>query len=98
MSALINRVQFQVKKTGSHLGVYFARVLTGSWIGLIFAHLFQQIFAFENFLFLFVILLFTAVIVRISRNWGILSVVIFNLFCVLVVVLMQMYIKVAPGA
>jgi hypothetical protein len=97
MGQVIKRMQFHVEKTTSHLGTYFLRVLTGSWIGLIFAHFFQMIFGFENFLFLFVIILFTGVVVRITRGWGFLSVVIFNLFCILVTALLQMYIKVAPG-
>ena len=97
MGQFVNKMQFQVKKTSTHMGVYFLRVVTGSWIGLIFAHFFQYIFEFENFLFFFVIVLMTGAIVRITRGWGFLSVVIFNLFCILVAILLQMYIKVAPG-
>ena len=98
MSQLINKVQFQVKNSSAHFGTYIFRVLTGGWIGMVFAHLFQGIFAFENFLFLFVIVLMTGTIVRITRGWGFFSVVILNLFCILVGILLQMYIQVAPGA
>lgn len=93
----LGQMQFQVKKSTSHMGVYFLRVVTGAWIGVVFAHFFQHIFGFENFLFLFVLILMTGTIVRISRGWGGIAVIIFNLFCILVAVLLQLYIKVAPG-
>ena len=98
MSEVLNKVNFHVKKTSNDFGTYIFRVLTGGWIGMVFAHLFQMIFAFENFLFFFVIVLVTGAIVRITRGWGFFSVVILNLFCILVGALLQMYVKVAPGA
>lgn len=98
MGEMINKVQFRMKKTSGDMGTYLLRVATGGWIGMVFAHLFQMIFAFENFLFFFVIVLMTGTIVRITRGWGFFSIIILNLFCILVGILLQMYIKVAPGA
>lgn len=98
MGQTLNKVQFQIKKSSTDLGTYIFRVLTGGWIGMIFAHFFQMIFKFENFLFLFVIVLMTGVIVRITKGWGLFSVIILNLFCVLIGVLLHMYIKIAPGS
>ncbi len=98
MGEMINRVQFQVKKSSGDFGTYVARVVTGGWIGLVFAHFFQMIFAFENFLFFFIIVLITGSIVRITKGWGFFSVVILNLVCVLLGALLQMYVKMAPGA
>ncbi len=95
---MISKVQFQMKKSSGDMGTYIFRVLTGGWIGMVFAHLFQMIFAFENFLFLFVIVLMTGVIVRMTKGWGFFSVVILNLFCILIGALLQMYVQVAPGA
>ena len=98
MGELINKMNFQVKKSSNDIGTYIFRVFTGGWIGLIFAHFFQMIFGFENFLFFFIIILMTGAIARITRGWGFFSVVILNLFCILVGALLQMYIKIAPGA
>lgn len=98
MSEMMSRMQFHVKKRSNDFGTYVFRVFTGGWIGLIFAHLFQMIFAFENLIFLFVIVLMTGVIVRITKGWGFFSVILLNLFCVLVGALLQMYVQVAPGA
>ena len=98
MSEMMSRVQFQMKKRSSDFGTYIFRVMTGGWIGLVFAHLFQLIFAFETLLFLFVIVLMTGVIVRITKGWGFFSVILLNLFCILVGALLQMYVQVAPGA
>ncbi len=98
MGEMIHRLQLQTKKTSVDLATYVFRVITGGWIALIFAHFFQYIFAFENFLFFLVMVVVTGAVVKITRGWGPISVVIFNLFCVLLVVLLQLYLKIAPGA
>ncbi len=98
MGEMISRVNFQVKKKSGDFGTYVFRVLTGGWIGMVFAHLFQLIFEFENFLFLFVIVLMTGAVVRVTKGWGFFSIVLLNLFCILVGTLLQLYVKVAPGA
>ena len=98
MSNVINKVQFQVKKTSSDMGTYIFRVLTGGWIGLVVAHFFQMIFEFQNFLFFFVIVLMTGAVVRITKGWGYIPIMILNLVCILTGALLQMYIKMAPGA
>lgn len=98
MADMINKMQFHVKKSSNDLGTYFLRVMTGGWIGMIFAHFFQMIFEFENFLFFFVIVLMTGAIVRVTKGWGFFSVVILNLFCILIGILLQMYVTIAPGA
>ena len=98
MGQMINKMQFQVKKTSNDIGTYIFRVMTGGWIGMVFAHIFQQLFGFGNLLFFFVIVLATGAVVKMTRGWGFVSVVIFNLFCVLVGALLRMYIMVAPGA
>ena len=98
MAELISKVQFQVKKSSSDFGTYFFRVVTGGWVGMVFAHIFQMIFEYGNFLFFFVIVLMTGSILRVTRGWGFFSVTVLNLFCILIGVLLRMYITVAPGA
>ena len=98
MGEMISKMQFQVKKRSNDFGTYIFRVFTGGWIGMVFAHLFQMIFAFENLLFLFIIVLVTGVVVRLTKGWGFFAVVLLNLFCILAGALLQMYVKVAPGA
>lgn len=98
MGEMMSKMQFQVKKSSSDLSTYIFRVLTGGWVGMIFAHIFQMIFEYGNFLFFFVIVLMTGSIVRVTKGWGFFSVIILNLFCILIGVLFRMYIIVAPGA
>ncbi len=98
MGEMISKMNLQVRKKSSDFGTYVFRVLTGGWIGMVFAHLFQMIFEFENFLFLFVIVLMTGAIVRVTRGWGFFGIVLLNLFCILVGTLLQLYVQVAPGA
>ena len=97
MGQMINKVQFQVKKSSNDFGTYLLRVLTGGWIGMVFAHIFQMIFEFGNFLFIFVILLMTGSVLKVTKGWGFFAVLIFNAFCIMVGALLRMYIMVAPG-
>ena len=97
MSRFVHNGQIYLKKTSGDFGLYSLRVATGGWIGLIFAHLFQRMFGFQNLLFFFVIVLMTGALVRVSKNWGLVSVFIFNLICILVGALLRMYLEVAPG-
>lgn len=98
MGQMINKMQFQVKKTSNDFGTYILRVITGGWLGMVFAHIFQLLFGFGNLLFFFVIVLSTGAVVKMTRGWGFVSVIIFNLFCILVGALLRMYVMVAPGA
>jgi hypothetical protein len=98
MGEMINRIHFQAKKTSTDLGTYFFRVMTGGWIGMVFAHLFQLTFKFENLLFTFIIVLVTGIVVRLTKGWGFFSIVILNLFCVLIGILLRMYLTISPGA
>ena len=98
MAELINKMQFQVKKSSSDFGTYLFRVLTGGWVGMVMAHIFQMFFGFGNYLFFFIIVLMTGAVLKITKGWGFVSVIVFNLFCILLGVLFRMYIMVAPGA
>ena len=98
MGELINKVQFQVKKQSSDMGTYIFRVITGGWIGMVFAHIFQMIFEYGNFLFVFVIVLMTGAVLKVTKGWGFFGVIVFNAVCLLIGALLRMYIMVAPGA
>lgn len=97
MSRVIHKVQFQVKKTSNDLFTYSLKVMTGSWIGLFFAHIFQAFWGFSDFLFLFVILLFTGVTLRITKNYGWGGILLFNVFFVLLFLVFKYYVLQHPG-
>lgn len=77
--------------------LYFLKVLSGLTIGLTISLALQEIMKFGQLSFLFVILVFTAVFVKMSKNWGFVPLLIFDLICVLVAMLLRMYIVIAPG-
>ena len=91
----MSEIQSKTKIFFSDFGLYFFRVLTGGWMAIVFAHFFQVFFGFELSLLFFVVFLITGVLVRITRKWGVFSVIILNLFFVLIGVLFQMYIELA---
>ena len=96
MGKKIDRIQFRAKKSPTGLSVYFLRVVTGGWIGIVFAHFFHGFFGFETFLLSLVVLVITCMIVFLTKRLGFFLLVIFNLLCVLSGVLLQMYVKLAP--
>ncbi len=93
----MNEIQLETKSVLSGSGIYFFRVLTGGWIAIVFAHLFKVLFDFELFPLFLVVLLITGFLVHITRKRGFFSMVILNLFFILIGVLLKMYIELAPA-
>ena len=92
----MNPTQSKIKNFFSIFGLYFFQVVTGGWIAIVFAHFFEILFGFETFLLSFIVLIITAILVRITGKWGGVSLVILNLFFILVGILLEMYIELAP--
>ena len=86
-------------KTSSLTAVTMAlKVFTGLVIGLVFAIAMDEIFAYGTMLFVFVVMMSTLSILRISWRWNLMTTLIFDLFCILLGTLLRVYIVVAPGA
>jgi len=73
------------------------KVNKGLFVGLTFALIFKELMEVGNFLFIFVIVLFGVVFLKISSKWKITGVLLFDLFCVMTALLLRMYILIAPG-
>ena len=97
MSQIVHRVQFQVKKSSNDFLTYLFRVFTGGWLGLVFSHIFQILMGYSDLMFLFVIVITTGIVVRMTKNRGWISILILNLICVLMGIVLKMYIDMAPG-
>lgn len=91
-------VQNNLKKSSGSLLTFLWKILTGVVVGLTLALIGQEVFSYNNFLFVFVIVMSTLVFVTIARGWNAWMVGIFNLFCILAGLLLRMYALVAPGA
>lgn len=97
MAGLISNFQDRVKTSSNAISLLIVKVLTGLFLGLTLALIGDQIIDYGRFSFALVMVVVTAVIVRISRGWTWTNVFIFNLICVLIGLLLRMYILIAPG-
>lgn len=80
-----------------NLLLIFCKIISGLILGLTFSLIGQQVFQYGPLLFSFVILAVTSVFYRISKSWGTIGLLIFDLLCVLAALLIRMYVVVAPG-
>ncbi len=95
--SLIQDVQYRIKTTSSGVFVFSLRLFSGLFLGLAFTIIGHEILQYGQFLYWFIIVLTTAVFLKISKPWGPWGIVIFNLVCLLVGMLLRMYILIAPG-
>ncbi len=101
---IVNRINNQANqikesfksKTTSAL-LLTLKVISGGLIGLTFALVLQEMMRFGEISFLFIILMLATVFVRASKSWGYITLIIFDLFCVLLAMLLRMYIIIAPN-
>lgn len=73
------------------------KVLSGLIIGLTLALVGQVVFKYGPVLFWFVILVVSTGFYRLTKSWGPIGLLIFDLLCVLAALLIRMYVIVAPG-
>ncbi|MES2964091.1 MAG: hypothetical protein V4760_09400 [Bdellovibrionota bacterium] len=102
MSELVGRMQHGLKKTSGDVGLFSLKLLSGAILGLTFGLVMQEIMGSasgENLIaFFFVIVVTTAVFLRIAKSWGLTATLVFDLICVLVGMVLRLYIMVAPDA
>ena len=97
MAQMIENLQVKIRTTSTNFAVLMLRLVSGAFLGLTFALIGNQIFSYGNLLFTFVIVITTAALLRVSREWSGAGVLLFDLFFVLIALLLRMYIVIAPG-
>lgn len=98
MGEFIYNVQTKLKSSSTNLVLFFFKLLTGLFLGVATAIIGHTIIGFGDWSFWFVLVMATAVFLRVSKEWGAWGVVIFNLIVFLVGLLLRLYIQIAPGA
>jgi len=97
MGQIMGSVQGTIKGTSTSLVLFLVKVFSGSIVGLTMALIGEEMIDYGTLSFVFVMVLFTGAVVRISKKWSYLGVFVFDLVCVLLALLLRMYILVAPG-
>ncbi len=98
MTNIIANVQDRLKTSSNALGLLIFRTFTGLLLGLTLALIGQEIMGYGTISFVLVLVIVTATLLKITKNWSWGHVFIFNLICILTGLLLRMYILIAPGA
>lgn len=97
MGNLIGGVHDRFKTTSNAFALISFRAITGLFIGLTLALIGDQIIDYGWFSFVLVLVVVTGTLMRITRNWSWMHMLIFNLMCLLTGLVLRMYILIAPG-
>lgn len=97
MDYLVNNMQSRMKSSSIGILTTIFKLFSGFILGLTFALIGQVMVNYGDLAFFMVIVVFAGVFMKISKNWRFFGVLLFDLFCVLVGMLLRMYILIAPG-
>jgi hypothetical protein len=102
MSELVGRMQMRLKKSSGDLFTFFLRFVSGLVLSLTLALIIHEIMGKKDgestLAFSFMIVAFTTVFMRVAKKWSLVSVLVFDLVCILIAIILKFYIMVAPGA
>jgi hypothetical protein len=89
-------LQQGAKNTTVSISHKLLRLISGFFIALVLSLIIQEMMQSGTLMLLFFTTLFTALIYSFLGRFSILQILIFDLFCVLIVSLMRLYIMAAP--
>lgn len=87
-----------ISEESRSLWLFTLKFLTGLVLGTTFSLVFRTSLGYGDLVFMTIIVLVTMLFLHFSRNWKFTTTIVFDLFCVLFVLLLRMYILIAPGA
>ncbi|KYG60760.1 hypothetical protein [Bdellovibrio bacteriovorus] len=96
MRGLASSAQEGVKSSTLSFFHFTLRFITGILLGLVLGLIGQELMGYGTFALIFVMVVVTAVILKLQSSWSFGQILIFDLICVLVGMLLRMYILVAP--
>jgi uncharacterized Tic20 family protein len=87
----------EIKISAINFMLILLKVISGLVIGLTITLAFQEIGQFGQVSFFFILIMITGLFVKLTKSWGFITLLIFDLICVLMAMLLRIYILVAPG-
>lgn len=97
MSEFIENMQYALKKNSQNIGLFFARFVSGAFLGVTLTLIGQQVLGYGQLLFWFIIVLTTAVFLKVTKGWKWVGIIVLDFILVLIGLLLKMYILIAPG-
>jgi hypothetical protein len=98
VAQLMGDVQEKMKWTVFGIGLFSLRLVSGLILGLTFALVFEEIFQYQTLAFFLVLTVVTSVFLRASKSCSLVTILVFDLVCVLLGLILRMYLIIAPGA
>ena len=96
IEGLAASVKGTAQNSGIRLTSILLRLFTGLILGYVLALIAQEIMEFGNLAVLFFVIVFTSVFYRIAATWSVFKIIMFDIFCALVLQILKMYILLAP--
>lgn len=96
MSNVAGQVQESVKNTSSAISLLLFKLISAVTVGTTASLIAQEIIGYQTFSFIFVLLVISGAVYKAISPWTWGRVLLFDLFLVLVSLLMRMYILIAP--
>lgn len=98
MSEFAEKIKYNLKSSALHFLIFLVRLLTGAFIGVTIALTAQNLLEAGMVLFMFIVVVTIGVVLRVTRDWGLLPCIILLLVFALLGVLLKLYIHTAAVA
>ena len=98
MGQFVENIQYKLKTSSSGILLVMFKIFVGFMLGLTLSLIGEQMTGYGTFAFLLVIVSAIVTFYRIVRSWKWPHILAFTFCCILIAVLLQMYIQMAPGA
>jgi hypothetical protein len=96
VSQIAGQVQDGVKNTSVSLFGLCLKFITAFFFAMTLALIGQELMGSGNFSFVFTMVVVMGLIFKLIGKWNVGAVLLFDLFCVLVALLLKLYLQVAP--
>jgi len=96
VSSMAQGAQAKAKTSAQSFMQISFRLVTGFFLGLTLALIGQELTGYGSFSLIFLNLVVLGLFFRISQNWTMIKILVFDLVCLLVIQILKMYILIAP--
>lgn len=96
LEGFTHNMKHSAQATGLTVFTAILRVLTGLVLGYVIGIVAQELIGFGSLVILLFVVVTTAAFYKISSEWSLFKVFLFDVFCILVLQILKMYIMLAP--
>ncbi|MBL7544483.1 MAG: hypothetical protein JNL11_11760 [Bdellovibrionaceae bacterium] len=96
MAAMAQGAQTRAKSSAYMFMQISFRLVTGFFLGLTISLIGQELTGYGSFSLVFLNLVVMGLFFKLSQNWNMVKILVFDLVCLLVIQILKMYILVAP--